>query len=140
MKIFAKLDENNVVTKVVVVSNDVATNEEAGVSYLRDLYKEPTANWKMTSYNTIGGIHKLGGTPFRKNFAGKNYTYDQTKDAFIPPKPHPSWILNEDIWDWVAPIPYPNTYINNIVNIHNEQIPDTYFWNEETKTWDFQAE
>ena len=127
---FAKLDENNVVTKVVVVSNDVATNEEAGVSFLRDLYKEPTANWKQTSYNST----------IRKNFAGVDFTYDPVRDAFISPKPYDSWILNETTCRWEAPVICPNTYINNIVNIHNEQIPDTYLWNEETKTWDFEEE
>jgi hypothetical protein len=130
MAYFAKLDENNVVTDVIVVSNDVATNEEAGVSFLRDLYKEPTANWKQTSYNST----------IRKNFAGVDFTYDPVRDAFISPKPYDSWILNETTCRWEAPVICPNTYINNIVNIHNEQIPDTYLWNEETKTWDFQAE
>ena len=127
---FAKLDENNVVTDVIVVSNDVATNEEAGVSFLRDLYKEPTANWKQTSYNST----------IRKNFAGVDFTYDPVRDAFISPKPYDSWILNETTCRWEAPVICPNTYINNIVNIHNEQIPDTYLWNEETKTWDFEEE
>ena len=130
MAYFAKLDENNVVTDVIVVSNDVATNEEAGVSFLRDLYKEPTANWKQTSYNSTT----------RKNFAGVDFTYDPVRDAFISPKPYDSWILNETTCRWEAPVICPNTYINNIVNIHNEQIPDTYLWNEETKTWDFEEE
>jgi hypothetical protein len=130
MAYFAKLDENNVVTDVIVVSNDVATNEEAGVSFLRDLYKEPTANWKQTSYNST----------IRKNFAGVDFTYDPVRDAFISPKPYDSWILNETTCRWEAPVICPNTYINNIVNIHNEQIPDTYLWNEETKTWDFEEE
>jgi hypothetical protein len=127
---FAKLDENNVVTDVIVVSNDVATTEDAGISFLRNLYKEPTSNWKQTSYNST----------IRKNFAGVDFTYDPVRDAFIPPKPYDSWILNETTCRWEAPVICPNTYINNIVNIHNEQIPDTYLWNEETKTWDFEEE
>jgi hypothetical protein len=108
---FAKLDQNNVVTEVVVVSNDVATNEEAGVSFLRNLYKEPTANWKQTSYNST----------IRKNFAGVGYIYDNNNDAFIPPKPYNSWILNEDTCKWEAPIVRPE---------------GSYQWNEETQTWD----
>jgi len=108
---FAKLDQNNIVTEVVVVSNDVATNEENGVSFLRNLYKEPTAKWKQTSYNST----------IRKNFAGIGYIYDNNKDAFIPPKPYNSWILNEDTCKWEAPIVRPE---------------GSYQWNEENQTWD----
>ena len=63
--------------------------------------------WIQTSYNTHGGVHTLGGTPLRKNFAGIGYTYDRTRDAFIPPKPFASWVLNEDTCLWDAPVPMP---------------------------------
>mgnify|MGYP003140064840 CR=1 FL=1 len=119
---FAKLDSNNIVTEVVVVHNDVATSESAGVAFLNSMYKT-NDTWKQTSYNTISGEHKLGGTPFRKNYAAKGYTYDSTKDAFIPPKPYDSWTLDEDTCQWEAPVEKPGG--DNI-----------YEWNEDTKSWD----
>jgi len=125
---FAKLN-NNIVERVESVVNQVITNsngieeEQLGINFLKTLYNEPNAIWKQTSYNTHGGVHSLGGTPFRKNHAGIGYTYDENRDAFIPPKPFNSWILNEDTCNWNAPIPYPND--------ENE-----YEWNESTLTWD----
>jgi hypothetical protein len=64
-------------------------------------------DWIQTSYNTRGGVHSLGGTPLRKNYAGVGYIYDLVRDAFIPPKPFASWVLSEDSCLWDAPIPYP---------------------------------
>ena len=64
--------------------------------------------WIQTSYNTRGGVHLLGGTPLRKNYAAVGYTYDATRDAFIPPKPFPSWTLNDDSCLWEAPVAYPD--------------------------------
>ena len=119
---FAKLGKGNIVVAVHVVNNDIATTEQAGVDFLNNLYQSRDV-YKQTSYNTFGGEHLLGGTPFRKNYAGINYTYDQTKDAFIPPKPYNSWTLNESTCQWEAPIAYPNDDNN-------------YKWNEETKQWD----
>ena len=119
---FAKLGAGNIVLTVTVVSNDVATTEQAGVDFLNNLYNTRDV-WKQTSYNTKGGEHKLGGTPFRKNYAGVGYTYDQTKDAFIPPKPYPSWILNETTCLWEAPVVKPDD-------------GQRYLWNEETQQWD----
>ena len=78
--------------------------------------------WLQTSYNTRGGVHTLGGTPLRKNFAGIGYTYDAQRDAFIPPKPYASWILNEDTCNWDAPVARPN----------DDKI---YRWNESTTSW-----
>tara|TARA_R110000787_G_scaffold976_1_gene3570 strand:+ start:950 stop:1333 length:384 start_codon:yes stop_codon:yes gene_type:complete len=118
---FAKLGTGNKVIKVEVVSNDIATTEQAGVDFLNNLYSSRDV-WKQTSYNTIGGVHLLGGTPFRKNYAGVDYSYDQIKDAFISPKPFNSWVLNEDTCHWGPPIAYP-TDGNN------------YTWNEETLNW-----
>jgi len=120
---FAKLDNNNVVEKVVVVNDNTATSEQTGIDFLKSIYGSDT-NWKQTSYNTERGTHKLGGTPFRKNYAGAGYKYDETRDAFIPPKPHPSWTLNETTCWWEAPVqcPYSGT-------------PNPNMWNEETQSW-----
>ena len=125
---FCKLGVGNIVEKVVVVSNDVATTEQAGVDFLNNLYGTNDV-WKQTSYNTYGGVHKLGGTPFRKNYAGIGFTYDQTLDAFIPPKPFNSWVLNETTCTWEAPIPIP-TLTQEQINNNNY-----YEWNEQNKTW-----
>jgi hypothetical protein len=127
---FAKLGIGNIVEKVEVVSDNVATTEQAGMDFLNNLYGSRDV-WKQTSYNTIGGEHKLGGTPFRKNFASIGYTYDQTRDAFIEPKPHNSWILNETTCVWEAPVTRPE--------ITEQQLQDgsKYVWNETNQTWDF---
>lgn len=78
--------------------------------------------WIQTSYNTRGGVHQLGGTPLRKNYAGIGYTYDRLRDAFIPQKPHESWTLNEDTCLWDSPIPYPTD-------------GKVYAWDESTLSW-----
>lgn len=108
---FAKLDENNVVINVLIVNNDAVTvngseSEQAGIDFLNNLYGHGV--WKKTSYNTFGGVHKLGGTPFRKNYAGKGFTYDSVRNAFIPPRPYASWTLNESTCLWDCPITYPD--------------------------------
>jgi hypothetical protein len=100
---FAKLGVGNIIEAVHVVSNDIAISEQAGIDFLNNLYNSRDV-WKQTSYNTSGGVHSSGGTPFRKNHAGVGYTYDQTRDAFIPPKPFNSWILNETTCLWEAPV------------------------------------
>ena len=109
---FAKLGVGNIILKVAVVSNDIATSEQAGIDFLNNLYGSRDV-WKQTSYNAR----------IRKNFAGVGYTYDQTRDAFIAPKPFNSWILNETTCIWEAPIALPDT-------------ENRYNWNEETTTWD----
>lgn len=78
--------------------------------------------WVQTSYNTYGGVHKLGGTPLRKNFAGIGYTYDVVLDAFIAPQPFESWTLNSDTCLWEAPVPMPNS-------------DKVHLWDEENQTW-----
>jgi len=108
---FAKLDENNNVIGVHVLNNDVLTvdgseSEQAGIDFLTNLHGHSL--WKKTSYNTVGGVHKLGGTPFRKNYAGKGFTYDSVRNAFIPPRPYASWTLNESTCLWDCPITYPD--------------------------------
>jgi len=104
---FAKLDENSIVTQVVVVHNDVATSESAGAIFLNNMYGT-SDTWKQTSYNTFGNQHTKGGTPFRKNFAGIGFTYDASNDAFIAPKPYNSWTLNNTTYLWEAPITRPD--------------------------------
>jgi hypothetical protein len=129
---FAKINENNEVTEVIVVNNDIITDENGteqeslGVQFLRDLYNEPSANWKQTSYNTIANTHATGGTPFRKNHAIVGGTYDSSKDAFIPPKNYPSWVLDETTCTWNAPVAKPTFDENN---------PAFYTWDEENGQW-----
>jgi len=98
---WAELDENNIVTRVLVGSNE---DPDEGYQWLID---NLGGTWVKTSYNTQGGVHSLGGTPLRKNYAGIGYSYDADRDAFIPPKPFNSWLLNEDTCLWDAPTPYP---------------------------------
>jgi hypothetical protein len=119
---FAKLGVGNIVETVESVSNDIATSEQAGVEFLQNLYKNRDV-WKQTSYNTYGGEHALDGTPFRKNYAGIGFKYDQTRDAFIEPQPYDSWTLNETTCLWEAPVSKPDD-------------GKKYEWNETTQTWD----
>jgi len=127
MASFAKIGLNNKVIEVLSVVNEVlhdsngVEQESIGIDFLTKLTGYPV--WVKTSYNTKGGVHKLGGTPLRKNHAGIGYTYDEDRDAFIPKKPFNSWILNEDTCLWNAPVAYP-------------QDNYTYRWNESTLTWD----
>jgi hypothetical protein len=128
MASFAKIDSNGKVIQVVSVANQVlydsngVEQEEIGIQFLKNLFNEPDAIWKQTSYNTMNGIHNLGGTPFRKNYAGIGYTYDSQRDAFIPEKPYNSWVLNENTCNWDAPVAYPTD-------------GNMYNWNEENQNW-----
>ena len=108
---FAKV-ENGLVTQIIVAEQDFINSGAVG---------EPSL-WIQTSYNTFEGIHILGGQPLRKNFAGVGYTYDSIKDAFIPPQPFKSWLLNENTCAWVAPIEFPND-------------GSVYVWDESTISW-----
>ncbi len=99
---FAQLDENNIVTQVIVVANE---HEADGENWCNGFLG---GTWKQTSYNTKGNVHALGGTPFRKNYAGVGYTYDASRNAFIAPKPFASWTLNETTCLWNAPVTYPD--------------------------------
>jgi hypothetical protein len=109
---FAKI-EDGIVTQVNVIDEEYfAANKETRY----------TGQWVQTSYNTQGGVHLLGGTPLRKNYAGVGFTYDEGRDAFIPPKPFESWLLDEDTCNWNAPIPMPTD-------------GGSYEWNEEVGDW-----
>jgi hypothetical protein len=119
---YAFLDENNIVTEVIVGKNE----GEEGINWEQHYGSFRGQLCKRTSYNTNGGVHSLGGTPFRKNYAGIGMTYDQQRDAFISPKPYNSWILNETTCLWEAPVAYPT----------DGQI---YSWNEENQKWTLQT-
>jgi hypothetical protein len=109
---YAKV-KNRIVTKVIVAEEE----------FINNLVDNEAGRWIQTSYNTYGGVHQLGGTPLRKNFAGIGYTYDESKDAFIPPKSFNSWTLNETTCLWEAPVDYPTD-------------GQEYKWNETNQTWD----
>jgi hypothetical protein len=122
MAYFAKLGTGNIVEQVISINNSVITDangveqEQLGNDFINKLYNTRDV-WKQTSYNNN----------IRKNYASVGYTYDQTRDAFIPPKPFNSWILNEDTCRWEAPVALPDT-------------ENRYTWNETTTTWDLVEE
>ena len=112
------LDNNNIVTEVIVGKNEGEDNTDWEVHYGN--FRGQVC--KRTSYNTSGGIHSSGGTPFRKNYAGIGYIYDEQRDAFIPPKPYESWSLNEETCLWEAPVAYPTD-------------GEVYDWDEDLGDW-----
>jgi len=120
---FAILKTGNIVDQVVVVSNDIATTEQAGIDFLRKTFNDNHLPIIQTSYNTYGNKHNSGGTPLRGNYAGIGFQYDQTNDVFYAPQPFPSWILNKTTWLWESPIPYPTD-------------GKQYKWNETIKNWE----
>lgn len=105
---FAELDKDNVVLRVIVADTKEWCENNLG------------GTWVQTSYNTIGGEHKLGGTPLHKNYAGIGYTFDGT--GFAAPQPYPSWSLNKDTYLWEAPVAYPTD-------------DKMYLWNEDNQEW-----
>ena len=109
---FAKLETGNIVKTVVVVNDSIATTEQAGIDFLNNLYGSRDI-WKQTF---IDGSE-------RKNYAGIGWKYDQTRDAFIPPQPYPSWSLNETTCLWECPVAYPTD-------------GQKYIWNETNETWE----
>jgi hypothetical protein len=115
---FAEIDESNTVVRVLVVPD---AQEGRGQEYLADDLGLG-GTWKKTSYNTQGGVHALGGTPYRKNYAGIGYTFDAARDAFIAPKPYASWVLDEATCNWEAPVAMPTD-------------DKMYRWDEETTNW-----
>jgi hypothetical protein len=121
---YAFLDENNIVTEVIV-GKDEGQDDTDWEEYYGNFRGQVC---KRTSYNTVGGQHP-NGTPFRKNYAGIGFTYDPQRDAFIPPTPYNSWVLDEETCLWGAPVPYPT-------DIGTEEEPKYYIWNEEAQSWD----
>lgn len=114
---YAFLDTNNIVTEVIVGKDESNFDWERHYGDIRGQL------CKRTSYSTFGDVHANGGTPFRKNYAGIGYTYDATRDAFIPPKPFPSWVLNEATCRWDAPTAMPT------------DDGKSYYWDEPTTLW-----
>ena len=119
---FAEVDENNIVLRVLVVDDSQESNGQNFLANTLGL----GGTWIKTSYNTNAGVHRNGGTPLRKNYAGIGYTYDSERDAFIAPKPYPSWILDEETCVYEAPVAMPTE--------------GRYTWNEETTSWDLITE
>ncbi len=117
---FAEIDQAGVVRRVIVAEQDFIDSGAVG---------DP-ANWVQTSYNTIAGEHKLGGEPLRKNYAGVGYTYNEVLDAFVPPKPFGSWVLNEEKCVWDSPTPNPNKNLSE-----GEKIVCTYQWDDNAREW-----
>jgi hypothetical protein len=119
---YAFIDENNIVTEVIVGRDEDEVVD--GITDWEAYYAEFRGQTcKRTSYNTQGGAHTGDGTPYRKNYAGIGYMWDEARDAFIPPKPYDSWVLNEDSCLWEAPVAYPDD-------------GEVYVWNEDTGSWD----
>ena len=114
---YAFIDENYIVTEVIVGKDESNFDWERHYGDIRGQL------CKRTSYNTIGGVHTTGGTPFRKNYAGIGYIYDPALDAFYPPKPYSSWTLNSTSCLWEAPVAYPND-------------GKMYIWNDFAIRWD----
>jgi hypothetical protein len=118
---YAFLNENNIVTEVIPGKDE----GEDGIDWEIWYGEFRGQTCKRTSYNTSAGVHEKDGTPFRKNYAGVGFTYDAQRDAFIPPKPFPSWVLNEETCLYDPPTPYPKDENRNV-----------YVWNEGTTTWE----
>jgi hypothetical protein len=114
---FAEIDENNIVLRVLV-ADEVYDNDQPGDEWLTE---NLGGRWIQTSYNTYQNTHKLDGTPLRGNFAGIGMTYDEERDAFLYPKRFPSWVLNEEIANWEAPVSQPEE--------------GRHSWDEETLSW-----
>ena len=119
MSHFAEINSDNIVQRVLVIEQETVNTGAWGAS----------SNWIQTSYNTRGGVHYApdsntpdGGVALRKNYAGVGYTYDATRDAFIPPQPFASWTLDDDTCQWNPPTPYPDD-------------DKMYSWDEDTTSW-----
>ena len=122
MAYYAFLDDNNIVTEVIA-----GKDEGEGTDWEVEYGNFRGQTCKRTSYNTYGNAHIDSGTPFRGNYAGIGYTYDETNDVFYAPKPYDSWVLDETKWIWKAPIDYPSD-------------DKHYIWNEDTQSWDLIVE
>jgi hypothetical protein len=131
---------DNIVTEVIVGIDETELIEQLHPEIWYGNFRNQVC--KRTSYNTIGGIYYNNGSPsedqskaFRKNFAGIGYYYDEQKDAFIPPKPFPSWILNDETCLWDSPVDYPNT-----TNIPIQyRMYNIYIWNEINYYWELKT-
>lgn len=113
----ARINDENIVEEVLVIP---AEHQHRVQDYMDELGLE--GRWLQTSFNTHGGINRTGGEALRKNFAGIGYSYDEVRDAFIPPKPFPSWTLSENTCLWKPPVAYPTDGI-------------MYEWSEDDLDW-----
>ena len=129
---YALLDENNIVVNVFVGRDDTVE----GIDDWETYYAIPGHTCKKTSYNTYANEHKLGGTPFRGNYASIGGIYDATNDVFVEPKPWNSWVLDETTWLWKAPVDKPSDANDE----EDTSLPvKRYSWNEETLSWDLES-
>ena len=138
---FAKLDNNNTVVQVIVVNNKYLKKkewwdplgllskevEEVGISFCQHLVRDKSSIWKQTCKDTHEGVHQVGGTPLRKNYAGIGMIYDKKRDAFYHPQPYKSWTLNEFTCWWEPPVPFPPAIDPEDMN--------NYEWDEQNLTW-----
>jgi hypothetical protein len=138
MAYFAEIDESSIVTRVIAVSDEDTQDENGnevesiGAEFCNKLLG---GTWKQTSFNTANGIHSLGGTPFRVNHASIGYSYDKTLDAFIPPQPYPSWILDENICQWDPPVEKKDNVYEEDEH-GNVKLITQYQWNEDSGAWE----
>ena len=134
---FAKLGLNGKVIGVHAVNNsdlfnaDGVEDEKVGQQFLERIHGWPASMWIQTSYNTQNGVHKLGGTPLRGNYAGVGKLYDEDNDLFIEKQPYASWSLNTTTASWEAPTPRPED-----LTAEEKTAGTHYVWNEDTKAWD----
>lgn len=128
MAYYALLDENNVVVNVIFGCDECDEHD------WEKIYEENTGlKCKRTSYNTFGGTHINGGEPFRMNYASIDGTYDEDRDAFIPPKPYNSWILDENTCTWKPPVPMPSDITLDYLDVGITS--NNYFWDESSMSW-----
>ena len=130
---FAKISEENIVLTVNAVDDGNAASEEKGQAFLERVHGWPEHLWIKTSYNTLANTHKLGGTPFRGNYAGIGYTWDSENEIFWHPQPHASWTKDVSSASWVAPIAKPE--LTSEQQTQND-VDATHLW---AYTWDESA-
>jgi len=127
---FAKIGSDNIVERVEVVHNDIATDEQAGITFLQNLYND-TATWKKTSYNTYQNTHKLSGTAFRGNYAGIGYIWDADNNIFLTQKPCATWTKHISSATWRSPLGNAPDYTEEQVSQNNANSHRwIYNWNE----------
>ena len=134
---FAKINENNEVLKVLTIDNKDVLNfnqveeELIGQQYLETHNNWPAHLWKKCSYNTINGVHKLGGTAFRGTYPSKGMVWDETNQIFRTKQPYASWTFNVSEHKWMPPINQPET----TTNFNGKEVPDMYSWDEANQNW-----
>jgi len=141
-KYFAKLDENNLVVALDMVMDADAPNEEAGISFLKDFYKEPNSIWKQYDKHTVRNEQRKGGTPFRGNAATLGGSWDPENNVFWSRQPHNSWTKNMSNYDWEPPVAFPENLDGKRL-LWNEELTrweglsgaDEFYWDPNTSSW-----